>query len=141
MRGVYGIYPTQEIFCYLSHNVTSKCSDQSAHPGSLSWAFTTGKHIMNIGESPYQKKTTRNHRKAVHSCIKWLYSYVISTTNRSSISWSNPMDPILDESFHKETPMGENFQDYSWIQDFEADFLWKVSLKMLNQGDYDILSD
>ena len=26
----------------------------------------------------------------------------------------------------------ESFQDYSWIQDFEADFLWKVSLKMLN---------
>ena len=28
--------------------------------------------------------------------------------------------------------MGENFQDYSWIQDFEADFPQKVSLKMLN---------
>ena len=28
--------------------------------------------------------------------------------------------------------MGESFQDYSWIQYFEADFLWKVSLKMLN---------
>ena len=27
---------------------------------------------------------------------------------------------------------GESFQDYSWIQDFEADFLQKVSLKMLN---------
>ena len=30
------------------------------------------------------------------------------------------------------TCMGESFQDYSCIQDFEADFLWKVSLKMLN---------
>ena len=28
--------------------------------------------------------------------------------------------------------LGENFQDYSWIQDFEADFPQKVSLKMLN---------
>ena len=28
--------------------------------------------------------------------------------------------------------MGESFQDYSWIHDFEADFLQKVSLKMLN---------
>ena len=28
--------------------------------------------------------------------------------------------------------MGESFQDYSWIQDFEADFPQKVSLKMLN---------
>ena len=28
--------------------------------------------------------------------------------------------------------MGESFQDYSWIQDFEADFPWKVSLKILN---------
>ena len=27
---------------------------------------------------------------------------------------------------------GESFQDFSLIQDFEADFLWKVSLKMLN---------
>ena len=28
--------------------------------------------------------------------------------------------------------MGESFQDYSWIKDFEADFPQKVSLKMLN---------
>ena len=28
--------------------------------------------------------------------------------------------------------MGESFQDYSWIQDFEADFPQKVRLKMLN---------
>ena len=28
--------------------------------------------------------------------------------------------------------MGESFQDYSLIQDFEADFPQKVSLKMLN---------
>ena len=28
--------------------------------------------------------------------------------------------------------MGESFQDSSWIQDFEADFPQKVSLKMLN---------
>ena len=32
--------------------------------------------------------------------------------------------------------MGESFQDYSCIQDFEVDFPQKVSLKMLNQGDY-----
>ena len=36
--------------------------------------------------------------------------------------------------------MGESFQDYSWIQNFEADFLWKVSLKMLNYGDYNRFS-
>ena len=28
--------------------------------------------------------------------------------------------------------MGESVQDLSWIQDFEADFPKKVSLKMLN---------
>ena len=28
--------------------------------------------------------------------------------------------------------MGESFQDYSWFQDFEADFPQKVSLKILN---------
>ena len=28
--------------------------------------------------------------------------------------------------------MGESFQDYSWIQDFEADFPQKVGLNMLN---------
>ena len=30
--------------------------------------------------------------------------------------------------------MGESFQDYAWIQDFEADFQQKVSLKMLNSA-------
>ena len=30
--------------------------------------------------------------------------------------------------------MGESFQDYSWIQDFEADFPLKVSLKMLSSA-------
>ena len=28
--------------------------------------------------------------------------------------------------------MGESFQDYSWIQDFEADFPQKIILKILN---------
>ena len=37
--------------------------------------------------------------------------------------------------------MGESFQDHSWIQDFEADFLWKVSLKMLKQVDFNSSSD
>ena len=32
--------------------------------------------------------------------------------------------------------MGEIFQDYYWIQDFEADFPKKVGLKMLNKADY-----
>ena len=36
--------------------------------------------------------------------------------------------------------MVESFQDYSWIQDFEADFPLKVSLKMLNLGDYNRFS-
>ena len=31
--------------------------------------------------------------------------------------------------------MGERFQDYSWIQDFEADFPKKVSLEILNEAD------
>ena len=33
--------------------------------------------------------------------------------------------------------MGVSFQEYSWIQDFEADFpyRWKVSLKILNLAD------
>ena len=37
--------------------------------------------------------------------------------------------------------MGESFQDYSWIQDFEADFPQKVSPKMLNYGDHNSFSD
>ena len=32
--------------------------------------------------------------------------------------------------------MRESFQDYSWIQDFEADFPKKVSLKIMNLADY-----
>ena len=38
---------------------------------------------------------------------------------------------INPENFHPWI-MDESFQDYSWIQDFEADFQQKVSLKMLN---------
>ena len=37
--------------------------------------------------------------------------------------------------------MGESFQDYSWIKDFEADFPQKVSLKMLNLGDHNSFYD
>ena len=37
--------------------------------------------------------------------------------------------------------MGEKFQDYYWIQDFEADFLWKVSLKMLNWAHHNSFSE
>ena len=37
--------------------------------------------------------------------------------------------------------MGKSFQDYSWIQDFEAGFLQKVCLKMLNKGDDKSFSD
>ena len=40
--------------------------------------------------------------------------------------------PELLHANNKGTDMGESFQDYSGIQDFEADFLQKVSLKMLN---------
>ena len=40
--------------------------------------------------------------------------------------------------------MGESFQDYSWIQDFEADFPQKVSLNILNSADsygfFDLIS-
>ena len=46
--------------------------------------------------------------------------------------------------------MGESFQGYHkfrilrltfcGIQDFEADFLWKVSLKMLNKADFNSFS-
>ena len=38
------------------------------------------------------------------------------------------MDLLLQGTVH----MCESFQDYSWIQDFEAYFPQKVSLKILN---------
>ena len=37
--------------------------------------------------------------------------------------------------------IGESFQYFSWIQDFEVDLLWKVSLKMLNSVNNDSFSD
>ena len=37
--------------------------------------------------------------------------------------------------------MGESIQDYSLFQDFEADFTQKVSLIMLNWGDYNSFFD
>ena len=37
---------------------------------------------------------------------------------------------IISQIYTKsDNHMGESFQDYSWIQDFEADFPKKVSLK------------
>ena len=46
---------------------------------------------------------------------------------------------LLQSSDH--TYMGESFQDYYWIQNFEDDFPQKVILKMLNNGDYISFSD
>ena len=40
-----------------------------------------------------------------------------------------------------DTIMGEEFHDYSWIQDFEADFPKKDSLIILNLGEYHSFSD
>ena len=37
--------------------------------------------------------------------------------------------------------MGKSFQEYSRIQGFEADFPWKVSLKMLNKANYNSFSN
>ena len=37
-----------------------------------------------------------------------------------------------NEGLHCKVYMGESFQDYSLIQDFEADFPQKVSRKILN---------
>ena len=37
--------------------------------------------------------------------------------------------------------MGEQFQNYSRIQDFEAASLWKVSLEIMNKADYNSFSD
>ena len=40
--------------------------------------------------------------------------------------------PLSSVGLHLYECMRESFQDGSWIQDFEADFPQKVSLKMLN---------
>ena len=47
---------------------------------------------------------------------------------------------LICSPFDLNIHMGESFQDYSWIQDFEADFLWRVSLKMPNLTDYNSIS-
>ena len=43
--------------------------------------------------------------------------------------------------FHTNIYMGKSFQDYSWIQVFEADFPQKVSLKIPNKEDHTSLSE
>ena len=48
---------------------------------------------------------------------------------------------ILSQNSIHMDHMGESFQDYSWIQDFEADFPQKVSLKMLNSAGNNTFSD
>ena len=50
------------------------------------------------------------------------------------------MDAWVFHVNHLLTHMGESFQDYSWIQDFEADFQ-KVGLKMLNSAGNNSFSD
>ena len=51
------------------------------------------------------------------------------------IEKASEYDQEMSESQTYFNIMDESFQDYSWIQDFEADFPKKVSLKMLNQAD------
>ena len=65
---------------------------------------------------------------SLFGAVGFLWSYMISIhtvfhTDRKCMltSW------MLQVNY-----MGESFQDYSWIQDIEADFPQKVSLKMLN---------
>ena len=39
---------------------------------------------------------------------------------------------LVEDVAYAKYNMSESFQDYSWIQDFDADFPKKVSLKILN---------
>ena len=57
--------------------------------------------------------------------IIWFHAIFLAA--RASTILSFYLGYILEFS----VPMGESFQDQSWIQDFEADFPQKVSLKML----------
>ena len=50
----------------------------------------------------------------------------------SGIKLGSNLTAQLQRQARKLRSIGESFQDHSWIQDFEADFLWSVSLKMLN---------
>ena len=63
--------------------------------------------------------------------------YGQKTENRSFLGITHNQEIIIQTLI----TMGERVQDYSRIQDFEADFPLKVSLKMLNSVDNDSFSD
>ena len=67
----------------------------------------------------------------------------ISNTALSKFCWNKAIFLEIYNLFVSifQVHMGESFQDYSWIQDFEADFPQKVHLKMLNLGDHNSFSD
>ena len=58
----------------------------------------------------------------------WVVKYQTKQTNKISCS----IILLNCKSCHNDVCMGESFQDYSWFQDFEADFPKKVRLKILN---------
>ena len=69
-------------------------------------------------------KITKNAKKCISYFDHNLAFYEI---------WLNVTELLLMRWWNlNATCMGESFQDYSWIQDFEADFPQKVSLKILN---------
>ena len=60
-------------------------------------------------------------------CIIFHRAVLHSSLASGDFCHRNSMDPEQDPMF-----MGKFFQNYSFIQDFEADFPQKVSLKILN---------
>ena len=105
---------------FLAHSHTNNdffCSHstflflEKAHRNSwISWCDITWWHNSNI--------TMTHLTSDYYSSLAYMYLFCILKLN------------LLHQS--SVNPMGESFQNYSWIQDFDADFPQKVSLKMLN---------
>ena len=54
-----------------------------------------------------------------------------SVSSQALYHWATAL-PQFTLTYKADLFISESFQDYSWIQDFEADFPPKVSLKILN---------
>ena len=66
---------------------------------------------------------------SIPKVFDWCFCFLISF-QMQSIHYAK--SNLTHKNIYQCKIMVESFQDCSSIQDFEADFLWKVSLKILN---------
>ena len=91
------------------------------------------KKLKNYPECKRVKSVFKN----AFSAYQWWQLYRFGLNHHLCLYFVSAIRKGSDRQVH----MGESFQDYSWTQDFEADFPQEVSLKILNYGDHNSFFD